>query len=69
MAETNVRNPGPDFLSQTAPALVAKLARARALAAGLTITTLKDGRLVQEKMVDGLVVQLFCEDREADAEF
>jgi len=48
--------------------LAAKVARERALAAGLTITTLKDGRLVQEKMVNGQVMELFSQDREVDTE-
>jgi hypothetical protein len=49
---------------------IANEARERALAAGLTITTHKDGRLVQEKSVKGRVVELFSrEPREDETDF
>jgi hypothetical protein len=40
-------------------ASVAAAARQRALAAGSTITTHKEGRLVQERQVKGKLVELF----------
>jgi hypothetical protein len=68
MAEVQARNPIAKHSTQSMAGLAAKVARERALAAGLTITTLKDGRLVQEKMVNGLVMELFSQDREVDTE-
>jgi hypothetical protein len=38
--------------------------RERALAAGLTVTTHKEGRLVQERLVAGKLVQLLNQVRE-----
>jgi len=49
-------------------AAVTRGARERALAAGQIVTTHKDGRLVQEKVVAGKVVELFNQILERDAE-
>ena len=68
MAEVQARNSIAKYSTQSMAGLAAKVARERALAAGLTITTLKDGRLVQEKMVNGQVMELFSQDREVDTE-
>jgi|GEM_PF-3036225 len=47
-------------------AVAAREARDRALASGLTVTTHKDGKLVQEKMVSGKLVEVFSQVLERD---
>jgi hypothetical protein len=64
--KVEARNPIAKHSTQCMAGLAAKVAREQALAAGLTITTLKDGRLVQEKIVNGQVMELFSQDREID---
>jgi len=72
MAEAQARVPFIwEFLPEatTGTAVIAtREARERALAAGQTVTTYKDGRLVQEKMVGGKLVELFNQTRERDTD-
>jgi hypothetical protein len=67
MIEALARIPFTDFLTDKMTEVAAKVAReARgcALAAGQTVTTYKDGRLVRGKMQGGRVIELFNEVRE-----
>ena len=72
MAEVQARVPFileflPDATTGTA-VTATREARERALAAGQTVTTYKDGRLVQEKMVGGKLIELFNQTRERDSD-
>jgi len=71
MAQSRALNPSIPFGTTQATehiSGVARAARERALAAGLTVTTHKEGQLVQEKMVGGRVIELFSQVREEEDE-